>query len=51
MEEDLRVLRAQVLKGVSRADLEATLRVLNAFNAADVPNPAPGAPQSASSAS
>ncbi|KUY89530.1 MULTISPECIES: MarR family winged helix-turn-helix transcriptional regulator [unclassified Burkholderia] len=40
MEEDLRVLRAQVLKGVTRADLEATLRVLNAFNAADVPHPA-----------
>ncbi len=35
MEEDLRGLRARVLKGVSRADLEATLRVLNAFNAPD----------------
>ncbi|PCE30772.1 MarR family winged helix-turn-helix transcriptional regulator [Burkholderia ubonensis] len=35
MEEDLRVLRARVLKGVTRADLEATLRVLNAFNAPD----------------
>ncbi|NIF74181.1 winged helix DNA-binding protein [Burkholderia sp. Ap-962] len=32
MEEDLRVLRARVLKSVSRADLKATLRVLNAFN-------------------
>ncbi|MBN3853593.1 MULTISPECIES: MarR family winged helix-turn-helix transcriptional regulator [unclassified Paraburkholderia] len=42
MEEDLRGLRARVLKGVSRADLEATLRVLNAFNA---PDPADGAPQ------
>ncbi|WP_322041871.1 MarR family winged helix-turn-helix transcriptional regulator [Paraburkholderia sp. J67] len=40
MEEDLRGLRARVLKGVSRADLEATLRVLNAFNA---PDPADGA--------
>jgi MarR family transcriptional regulator, transcriptional regulator for hemolysin len=36
MEEDLVILRAQVLKGVSQADLEATLRVLKAFNAADV---------------
>lgn len=35
MEEDLRALRARVLKNVSRADLEATLRVLNAFNAPD----------------
>jgi MarR family transcriptional regulator for hemolysin len=35
MEEDLRMLRARVLKGVSRADLEATLRVLNAFREAD----------------
>jgi len=33
MEDELRSLRARVLKGVSRADLEATLRVLNAFNA------------------
>lgn len=32
MEEGLRVLRSRVLKSVSRADLEATLRVLNAFN-------------------
>ncbi|WP_186117338.1 MarR family winged helix-turn-helix transcriptional regulator [Burkholderia gladioli] len=32
MEEDLRVLRSRVLKSVSRADLEATLRVLHAFN-------------------
>ncbi|NIE67741.1 MarR family transcriptional regulator [Burkholderia sp. Ax-1719] len=39
MEEDLRELRARVLKGVSRADLEATLRVLSAFNA---PDPADG---------
>jgi MarR family transcriptional regulator, transcriptional regulator for hemolysin len=35
MEEDLRILRARVLKGVSRADLETTLRVLNAFREAD----------------
>jgi MarR family transcriptional regulator, transcriptional regulator for hemolysin len=34
MEEDLRALRGRVLKSVSRADLEATLRVLNAFNEA-----------------
>jgi MarR family transcriptional regulator for hemolysin len=34
MEEDLRALRARVLKNVSRADLEATLRVLNTFNTA-----------------
>ncbi|KVA41048.1 MarR family winged helix-turn-helix transcriptional regulator [Burkholderia cepacia] len=40
MEEDLRVLRAQVLKGVTRADLEATLRVLDAFNASESPTPA-----------
>ncbi|PLZ04249.1 MarR family transcriptional regulator [Burkholderia sp. WAC0059] len=33
MEDDLRLLRGRILKGVSRADLEATLRVLNAFNA------------------
>ncbi|SDD49375.1 MarR family winged helix-turn-helix transcriptional regulator [Paraburkholderia lycopersici] len=33
MEDELRGLRARVLKGVTRADLEATLRVLNAFNA------------------
>ncbi|MEM5385895.1 MarR family transcriptional regulator [Paraburkholderia phymatum] len=33
MEERLMDLRARVLKGVSRADLETTLRVLNAFNA------------------
>ncbi|MEK6349336.1 MAG: MarR family transcriptional regulator [Burkholderia sp.] len=32
MEEDLRALRERVLKQVSRADLEATLRVLAAFN-------------------
>lgn len=35
MEEDLRALRARVLKGVSRAELETALRVLNAFNAPD----------------
>ncbi|MBN3774622.1 MarR family winged helix-turn-helix transcriptional regulator [Burkholderia sp. Se-20378] len=40
MEEDLRVLRAQVLKGVTRADLEATLRVLDAFNASESHTPA-----------
>ncbi|QKM56521.1 Transcriptional regulator SlyA [Burkholderia glumae] len=34
MEADLRALRARVLKSVSRADLEATLRVLAAFNEA-----------------
>ncbi|MFM0738866.1 winged helix DNA-binding protein [Paraburkholderia xenovorans] len=33
MEEELVTLRAQVLKGISRSDLEATLRVLAAFNA------------------
>ncbi|MBN3785379.1 MarR family transcriptional regulator [Burkholderia sp. Ac-20353] len=32
MEDDLRTLRAHALKGVTRADLEAALRVLNAFN-------------------
>ncbi len=31
MEEDLRALRERVLRTVSRADLEATLRVLEAF--------------------
>ena len=51
MEEDLRALRAQVLKGVSRADLEATLRVLNAFNAADPHPPASRPPHSDDSAS
>jgi MarR family transcriptional regulator, transcriptional regulator for hemolysin len=35
MEADLQQLRARVLKGVSRADLEAALRVLNAFRDAD----------------
>lgn len=35
MEDDLRALRARVLKGVTRADLEATLRVLNAFNTSE----------------
>jgi MarR family transcriptional regulator for hemolysin len=33
MEEELVTLRAQALKGVSRSDLEATLRVLAAFTA------------------
>ncbi|HIH2652459.1 TPA: MarR family winged helix-turn-helix transcriptional regulator [Burkholderia cenocepacia] len=51
MEEDLRALRAQVLKGVSRADLEATLRVLNAFNAADPHPSASRLPHSDDSAS
>ncbi|AIO43188.1 marR family protein [Burkholderia cepacia] len=51
MEEDLRALRAQVLKGVSRADLEATLRVLNAFNATDPHPPASRLPHSDDSAS
>ncbi|CAN0618272.1 MarR family transcriptional regulator, transcriptional regulator for hemolysin [Burkholderia multivorans] len=41
MEEDLRVLRARVLKGVTRADLETTLRVLNAFNVHDAGEAAP----------
>jgi MarR family transcriptional regulator, transcriptional regulator for hemolysin len=31
MEEELVTLRAQALKGISRSDLEAALRVLNAF--------------------
>jgi MarR family transcriptional regulator for hemolysin len=35
MEADLCALRERVLKGVSRADLEAALRVLDAFTAAD----------------
>lgn len=35
MEDDLRSLRGRVLKGVTRADLEAALRVLNAFNASE----------------
>jgi MarR family transcriptional regulator, transcriptional regulator for hemolysin len=39
MEEELVMLRAQALKGVSRSDLEATLRVLAAFTA-DSPEPA-----------
>ncbi|WP_261528310.1 MarR family winged helix-turn-helix transcriptional regulator [Burkholderia multivorans] len=51
MEEDLRVLRAQVLKGISRSDLEATLRVLTAFNGADAHASAPRAAHSAGSAS
>jgi MarR family transcriptional regulator, transcriptional regulator for hemolysin len=33
MEEELVTLRAQALKGVSRSDLEAALRVLHAFTA------------------
>jgi MarR family transcriptional regulator for hemolysin len=33
IEKELTGLRAEVLEGVSRADLEATLRVLNLFNA------------------
>ena len=33
MEERLVTLRARLLKGVSREDLETTLRVLNAFSA------------------
>jgi MarR family transcriptional regulator for hemolysin len=32
MEERLVTLRARLLKGVSREDLETTLRVLNAFS-------------------
>jgi len=35
MEEELVQLRAQVLKGITRAELETTLRVLQAFQAAD----------------
>jgi len=35
MEKELVGLRAEVLKGVTRADLEATLRVLKAFQASD----------------
>jgi MarR family transcriptional regulator for hemolysin len=38
MEEELVTLRAQALKGVSRSDLEATLRVLAAFTADSVEN-------------
>jgi MarR family transcriptional regulator for hemolysin len=34
MEDELRELRGRVLKDVSRADLEAALRVLSAFSAA-----------------
>ncbi len=41
MEEDLCVLRARVLKGITRADLETTLRVLNAFNVHDAGEAAP----------
>ncbi|MBP0590148.1 winged helix DNA-binding protein [Paraburkholderia sp. LEh10] len=42
MEERLMELRARVLKGVSREDLETTLRVLNAFNASLDATVAPG---------
>jgi MarR family transcriptional regulator for hemolysin len=35
VERQLVGLRAEVLKGFTRSDLEATLRVLSAFNAAD----------------
>jgi MarR family transcriptional regulator, transcriptional regulator for hemolysin len=42
MEEDLRALRARVLKGVTRADLEATLRVLDAFNMTEAADAARG---------
>jgi MarR family transcriptional regulator, transcriptional regulator for hemolysin len=39
IEEELVTLRAQALKGLSRSDLEAALRVLNAFTAEPaVPN-------------
>ncbi|MEC5409672.1 MarR family transcriptional regulator [Paraburkholderia sp. MPAMCS5] len=53
MEEELITLRAQALKGVSRSDLEATLRVLTAFTAnsaerADEPQPARSAASSKS---
>ena len=43
MEEELVTLRAQALKGVSRSDLEATLRVLAAFtsDAAEREDPTP----------
>jgi MarR family transcriptional regulator for hemolysin len=40
-----------VLKGITRADLEATLRVLNAFNASDAQAPASRLPDAADSAS
>lgn len=36
IEQNLRDLRARMLKGASRGDLEATLRVLNAVNARDM---------------
>lgn len=44
MEADLKVLRARVLKGITRAELETTLRVLDAFNAPGeaAPRHAPG---------
>lgn len=41
MEDDLRALRARVLKSATRADLEATLRVLKAFNTSDAADAAP----------
>jgi MarR family transcriptional regulator for hemolysin len=46
MELELVGLRAQVLKGVTRADLEATLRVLSAFHASDEKADAAAAPDS-----
>jgi MarR family transcriptional regulator for hemolysin len=39
MEEELVTLRAEALKGISRSDLEATLRVLSAFNADSAQEP------------
>ncbi|OLL27904.1 MarR family transcriptional regulator [Burkholderia sp. SRS-W-2-2016] len=54
MEEELVTLRAQALKGVSRDDLEAALRVLDAFTvdtAEHVAAPPAGSSGSASSAS
>ena len=41
MEEELVTLRAQALKGISRSDLEATLRVLSAFTADSAQEPQP----------
>ena len=41
MEEELVTLRAQALKGISRSDLEATLRVLSAFTADSAQGPQP----------
>jgi MarR family transcriptional regulator, transcriptional regulator for hemolysin len=42
MEEELATLRAQALKGVSRSDLEAALRVLEAFTADPAEHADPG---------